>query len=218
MKRFAVPLVIVGSLAVLAALVVLLRAITADSPAAPAPAATAPPPPATPTVTATPSPAAPTEAPPVPAPSQPPKTRTEQRPSLPTSGAPVADTGSDAPPGTRANTKGLQYGLPHLRERIAANTAQVTACMGGKRPTGDVSLQFIVAQHAGKYVVEQVDVDGEQTTVQDDALLDCMMNATKKIELDGLPREAAAIMVTRVTSVADGAVTTDKPLKFSYIR
>lgn len=209
---------IVGSLGVLAALVVLLRAITSDSPAAPAPTATAPPRLTTPTVTPPPTSPPTTEAPAVPTPPAAPRTRTEQRPSLPTSGGVVADTSNDALPGTKANTKGLQYGLPHLRERIAANTAQLAACMGGKRPTGDVSLQFIVAQHAGKYIVEQVDVDGDQTTVQDEALLDCMMNATKKIELDGLPREAAAIMVTRVTSVADGAVTTDKPLKFSYIR
>ena len=114
--------------------------------------------------------------------------------------------------------KGLQYGIPHMRERIAANTAQMTACIGSKRPTAEVSLQMIVALHGGKYVVEQVDVEGEKTTLQDEALLDCMMNASKKIQLDGLPREASAILITRVTTLAEGAITDDKPLKFSYLK
>jgi hypothetical protein len=128
------------------------------------------------------------------------------------------DTEGNGPPGTRFNTKNLHYGLDQLIVKIGANTPQVTACVGGKRPTAKVSLQFIVAHKAGKYLVEQVDIDADNTTLEDQALLECMMKATKTIELDGLPREAPAIIVTRVTTFADGAVTEDKPLKFSYLR
>jgi hypothetical protein len=208
-------------LVVLAALIFLLRAISADSPADPV-STTAPPPATTTPAPASPTPsAAPTPSRPAPAAAQTSKARTSQLPSLPSFGNRDSSgtTGSsDAPPGSMQNTKGLQYGLPHMRERIAANTAQLTACMGSKRPTAEVSMQFIVALHGGKYVVEQVDVDGDKTTLQDDAVLDCMMNATKKIQLDGLPREASAILITRVTTLADGAVTDDKPLKFSYLK
>jgi hypothetical protein len=90
--------------------------------------------------------------------------------------------------------------------------------MGGKRPTANVTMTFIVGQKAGKLEVEQVDIDGEKTTLTDEGLLECMSNATKSIKLEGLPREAPAIMVTRETAIEDGQVTADKPLKFSYIR
>lgn len=210
---------IAGSLAVLAALFVLLRAVTSES-------STSEEQPGQPTTATTPeSTPSSTPSPPSSAPSSgrstdptPPK-HSEQRPSLPLpSGSTPADTGDDGAPGTRFNKKNLHYGLDQLITKIAANTPQVTACMGSKRPTAKVSLQFIVAHKAGKYLVEQVDVDSDQTTLEDQALLDCMMTATKTIELEGLPRDAKAIIVTRVTTIAEGAVTEDMPLKFSYLR
>jgi len=220
-KRFAVPLVIAGSLAVLIALVVLLRSITAESTAEPV-------------VTATPKPGA-TETTGIsgPAPTVEtgvPQWKPQARPKIesgttPSTPSPSGDSwanggggGSEAPPGTKLNTKNLHFGLPALREKIAENTPKLAACMGGKRPTANVTMTFIVGQKAGKLEVEQVDIDGEKTTLTDEGLLECMSNATKSIKLEGLPREAPAIMVTRETAIEDGQVTADKPLKFSYIR
>lgn len=221
MKRFAVPLVIAGSLAVLIALVVLLRSITAETTGEPAVTAT-PPRSTEPTGITGPAPTVETG---VPAwkPQARPKIETSSTPSAPsTSGGDSWAAGgvgnSDAPPGTKLNTKNLHFGLPALREKIAANTPKLAACMGGKRPTANVTMTFIVGQKAGKVEVEQVDIDGDKTTLTDESLLECMSNATKSIQLDGLPREAPAILVTRETAIEDGQVTADKPLKFSYIR
>jgi len=216
-KRFAVPLVIVGSLAVLAALVIMLRSITSTAPLAPV--TVAPPPKASPGATTAPAPT-PTPRPGMVTPVPQARPRSEDRPpALPSIGGDMAPTlGSDAPPGTKLNTKNLHFGLPQLREKIAANAPHVTACLGGSKPTGEATLTFIVAQKAGKIIVEQTDVDRDKTTLQDEALLECLHKTAQKIQLDGLPREAEAIIVTRVLTLQDGAITEDKPTKFSYLR
>lgn len=219
MKRFAVPLVIAGSLAVLVALFMLLRAITSTSPAAPV---TATPPRPTETASAAPAPA-PTMPSPAPAPGAQAPTRAEPRPTAPRNiwdepPAPPAGGSSDALPGTRANTKNLHFGLPQLREKIAANAPHVQQCLKGSSASGEATLTFIVAQRAGKIIIEQTDVDRDKTTVQDEPLLECLHKTAEKIQLDGLPREAEAIIVTRVMTLQDGSLAEDKPLKFSYLR
>ena len=219
MKRFAVPLVIAGSLTILVALLWLLRSITSTAPAAPV--ATVPP------RTAEPAPSTPPPSMPAPgtAPSVPhtaPASTGERMPTLPAGGeSPPSTAGGssdDAPPGTKLNTKNLHLGMPALREKIAANTSQVAACLVGKRSTGEVSLTFIAGKKANQIEVEQTDVDGEKTTIDDQGVLDCIMAATRSIRLDGLPRDAPAIMVYRSISLQDGKITDDKPTKFSYIR
>lgn len=143
-------------------------------------------------------------------------------PTLPAGGgersASAAGSSDEAPPGTKLNTKNLHFGMPALREKIAGNTSQVAACLVGKRSTAEVTLTFIAGKRADQIEVEQTDIDGEKTTLDDQAVLDCMMAATRTIRLDGLPREAAAIMVYRTISLRDGKVTEDLPTKFSYIR
>jgi len=83
------------------------------------------------------------------------------------------------------------------------------ACAQGAGPfTARPLFSLPVEVHPDRYVRHETD----------GALLEGMSNATKLIELDWLPREAPAIMVTRETAIEDGQVTADKPLKFSYIR
>jgi hypothetical protein len=52
----------------------------------------------------------------------------------------------------------------------------------------------------------------------DQAVLDCMTAATRTIRLDGLPREATAILVYRSISLQNGEIIADRPTTFSYIR
>lgn len=209
---------IVGSLAVLAALVLLLRAITSTAPAAPVTQAPAARPTSSQTTTVgpAPSPSAPATRTPAPLPQARPRAE-DSRPSQPNL-APIETANDDAPPGTMLNTKGLHFGLPHLREKITANAPHVIACIGSSKPTGDATLTFIVAQRADKFIIEQSDADHEASTIKDEKLLECLTTASAKIQIDGLPREATAIYVTRILSLKDGAIADDKPLKFSYIR
>jgi len=220
-KRFAVPLVIFGSLAVLVALFLLLRSITA-APAEPVSTATKPRP--VEVAGPAPAPAAPTiwdQDTPTPKPVTNPKvnrTSGDLAPALPSAPTVASEGSSDAPPGTRANTKNLHYGTKQLNERIALNAPHVQACLNGTKATGEVTLTFVAAQKPDKVVIEQADADREKSTVKDEALLECLAKTSTKIVLDGLPREAPAIFVTRVMTLEDGTLTGDRSADFSYIR
>lgn len=217
---------IVGSAAVLIALLVLLRSITSGPAATPAPTSRpADPPPTNST-----------------APSVPTLSRHEgssssggnslaqmfrphkrpaageAAPSAPASDERTPEERGDGPPATRYNTKNLQFGLPQLKDKIAGNTPQIAACIGGARPTGKATMTFIVAHRGGEYVVEQSDYDRDASTVQDETMLDCFAKAANTMQFDGLPREADAIVVTRTIELENGAVTSDRPSNFSYIR
>jgi hypothetical protein len=216
---------IAASAAVLVALFVLLRSITSAPPPTPAPTShPADPPPAS------------SAAPSVPAlsrhegsssggnslakmfrPHKRPATG-EAAPSASASDDRTPEERGDGPPATRYNTKNLQYGLPQLRDKIAGNTPQVAACIGGARPTGKATMTFIVAHRGGTYVVEQSDYDRDASTVQDETMLDCFAKAATNMQFDGLPREADAIIVTRTIELDNGAVKSDRPSNFSYIR
>ncbi len=218
MKRFVVPLVIGGSLTVLVALLLLLRSITSTEPSEPV--ATVParerPVGSAPTTSMPTTPASGTPTPVFPAA---PANTGERMPALPAGQSGIQSAGSDdAPPGTKLNTKNLHLGMPALREKIAGNTSQIASCVAGKRSSGEIMVTFIAGNRANRIEIEQTDIDGETTTIDDQPVLDCMMAATRSIRLDGLPREAEAIMVYRSISLQDGKITDDKPTKFSYIR
>jgi hypothetical protein len=210
-----------GGLAVLIALGVLLRSITRERQSPVVSRTSAP------VVARAPEPVAPqrpeasrpaTVAPRTPAIRRP-ESRNPREPTRP-SPPPPSLANDDAPPGTRYNTKNLQWGMPQLRQKIAANKPQIAACVraSGSRPTGNATVTFIVADRAGKIVVEEADIDHDATTLQDATLLDCFTKATSAMQFDGLPREAPAIVVTRTIALQDGSVVENKPAKFSYIR
>jgi len=209
-----------SSIAVLATLAVLLRSISTE--------------PATPATSERvhdrlqPSPGAPTASSPstgggpLPQIERPPPRDPDVPSRAPTSSdsPPTLAGADDAPPGSPANTKNLQFGMPQLREKIATNTPQLAACIStaGSRPSGNATVTFIVAQRGSKYIVEQTDIDPEATSLADAPLLDCFAKATSAMVFDGLPREAPAILVTRTIALENGAITEDKPLRFSYLR
>lgn len=222
MRRHALLLVIAASLLVLGALFVLFRAIS-EQPPAPAPATA-------PSGRAQVSPGSPTRPTGIPAitalrprPSR--QSATGDEPAGASSGAPgeatAGGSGADsAPPGTRQNTNNLQLGAPQLREQIAGNSEKIRGCLqaAGGAPTGDAVVTFIVARKAGTFVVEQTDVDRDQTTVQGDPLLECMHQAARSMTFSGLPRDAEAIIVTRAIRLDAGQLADDRFVKFSYLR
>ncbi len=204
-------------------LVVLWKSINAESapvtasPHAPRPAAEpAAPAPAPKTTTA---PAIRAPAPPV-LPSrhaEPAESSTVDTRSMPTLGS------DEPPPGTRANTKHLEWGVTQMRALIEANAGKVNECLAqaaanGDRPTGDATLTFIAARRGDKIVIEDTSVDSEGTTLKSDALLDCLHQTSKAMTFEGLPREAAAVFITRSVSVENGTLAANKFVKFSYIR
>ncbi len=220
MRRFAVPLVIVASTAVLAGLVVLWRSISADS---------AP-------VTAAPRPNEAPEGAPAPAPTTgPAATRAPDRPALaqrapqpgtgPAGGptAPSLGGGDGAAPGTKENTKNLEWGITQMRAQVAANEPKVVECLAqaastGDRPTGDATLTFIAARRGDKIVIEDTGVDRDGTTIASEPLLECLHATSKSMTFAGLPREAEAVFVTRTVKVEAGGLVESKVVKFSYIR
>jgi hypothetical protein len=227
MRRYAVPLVITGSLVVLGAGFLLLKTISA-SPAEPPPTTA----PHQPTASTEPRPA--TQAPaasrsriPLPGP---PRRRdpgaVSSTDSTGTGGPPPTLQEEQGPPGTRWNTKNLEFGSRQLRAQIAANTEKIRECVrdSGLTPSGDATLTFIVGKqqdkttHEDAYVVEQTNLERDATTLQGEALLECMQQAATAMHFVGLPREADAIIVTRAVKLVDGQVAEDKYVKFSYIR
>ena len=219
MKRFAVPLFLAAGLAVLIALGVLLRSVSRE--VTPDPVTAQPPERVSTASPASPSPARPsTGTGPVPSMARPRSPERAPEAERPDERPPSLPSSDDAPPGTRYNTKNLQYGIVQLREKITANSPQLAECVraSGTRPTGNATVTFIVADRAGKILVEQADVDHDATTLTDDKLLQCFTTATSGMVFDGLPREAPAIVVTRTIALQDGTVVEDKPAKFSYLR
>jgi len=219
MRRFAVPLVIVASTTVLVGLVFLWRSISAES----APVKVDPRVPTAPTPQpATTSPSAPS-VPAIRAPAAaPPRPRVES--AEPRSGdAPPTLESDSAPPGTKLNTKNLQWGITQMRAQVAANEPKVVECLqqaatSGQRPTGDATLTFIAAKRGDKIVIEDTNIDGDGTTLQGDALLDCLHTTSKAMTFEGLPREAEAVFITRSVKVENGGLVENKLVKFSYIR
>lgn len=219
MQRLAVPLVIAGSVAVLAMLYLLQRSLgsdpeTPEAARAPAragePTATAPTPP--PPATAVPRAALP----PIP-----------QRPV--TSSAPAAPTGErpqladERPPKGVLTDDNLEYGTPQLGAQIAAVEPLVAECVrrttaAGHKLSGRAELTFIIAQRKDQVVVEDTGVDAEQTTIDNAPLLECLHDTSRAMKFKGLPRSAEALIVTRRVDVADGALVSNAFVKFSYIR
>jgi hypothetical protein len=219
MRRVVLPLVIVATMAVLAGLVLLWRSISAD----PAPAIAAP-------QARKAQPSAPATAPEARAPAM----RAPERPALapraPQAPATVNSGGPAAPsleaegpaPGTRANTKNLEWGITQMRAQVAANEPKVVECLAkaaatGDRPTGDATLTFIAARRGDKIVIESTGVDPDATTIASEPLLECLHATSKAMTFAGLPREAEAVFITRTVKVEAGGLVENKLVKFSYI-
>jgi hypothetical protein len=217
MRRYAVPIVIVGSMALLGALLLLWKAIATDAPApevsvgprSPEPGAAAP--------AGTAPPRGPTARAPLPLVPRRGGESAAPAPHDPASPPPTLAQ-DDGPPGTMLNTKNLHFGVPQMRALIDATGPQVRECLraaGGA--SGEATLTFIVAKRGERYVVEDTGVDDDATTLQGEGLLECLHATSRALVFQGLPREATAVIVTRRVSADKGNLVDNEMLKFSYI-
>jgi hypothetical protein len=213
--------VIVGSLGVLAALVMLWRSISTESAASPSQSRA-------PVVAGEPSP---TPAPNIaaPTPGESPaatryalpeiRRRKEEAPTESSGDRPsVSDGGDDA---TKA--KPSPFGLTHMRAQVAAIEPKVNECLAqaqarGDKPTGDATLTFIAAKQGDKIIIESPGYDHEATTLKNEALVECLQGTSQAITFEGLPRDANGVFVTRTVKVENGALVENKLVKFSYMR
>jgi hypothetical protein len=124
-----------------------------------------------------------------------------------------------APPGTRLNTKNLDFGLPQMRAQAAATEPKLRECLAkaGGKPTGDATLTFIAAKKGDKIVIEDTSYDADATTLKGDDLVECLHQTSKAMTFQGLPREAEAVQVTRSIKVTNGQLVENGIVKFSYI-
>jgi hypothetical protein len=135
----------------------------------------------------------------------------------------TTDEPDSPPPGSLENTKNLHYGAPALRVQVAAVEPQLIECTrravrDGYRGSGTAFLTFIIAQQGAKVVVEDTGVDPDQTTIDHEPLLACLRETAHAMTFEGLPREAAALVVRRSVEIAEGQLTANKYVNFSYIR
>jgi hypothetical protein len=121
------------------------------------------------------------------------------------------------------NNEGLEFGARQLYAQTAAVEPLVRECVdkaaaGGIKPTGTAMLTYIVAYHGDKLEIEDVGVDNEKTTLQQDSLIDCMAQTAKEMKFAGLPRRAKAIYVSRQVSLEAGKISEYKHVSFSYLK
>ena len=122
-------------------------------------------------------------------------------PSTPTPGATQATTpAGDSPPA--ANPQNLHYGGSQLRAQTAAIEPLLKKCLeaevaAGRSPTGTAMLTYIIAKRGEKFVVEDVGIDEEKTTLQGESLLGCLRDTSRAMQFVGLPKAAEALSVNR---------------------
>ena len=223
MRRSSSLLAVAGGIAVLAMLFVLWRLTRL---------ALAPVEPGAPSAPETEAPAPEVVAPGTPAPRGVlPLPRAPIRPGEPRDPAPAADRGPDRPaldddrpaPGTPENMTNLHFGSPQFKAQIAAVEPQLKECLQraaatGHTPSGSASLTFILIQKPGKVVVDGTGIDADKTTLENEALVECMRDTANAMTFAGLPREAEGVVVTRLVSVERGALTENRYVTFSYLR
>jgi hypothetical protein len=125
---------------------------------------------------------------------------------------------TDGPPGTLLNTKNLHFGIPQMRALIEATGPRVRECLRtAGNASGEATLTFVVAKRGERYLVEDTGVDEEATTLAGEGLLECLHATSRGLVFEGLPREATAVIVTRRVSADKGNLVDNEMLRFSYI-
>jgi hypothetical protein len=140
-------------------------------------------------------------------------------PSGTTTSPTQVDGSADEP---RVDTENLHYGGTQLRTQTNAVEPLVKKCLdaevqAGRSPTGSAVLTYIVAKHGDKFVVEDVGVDDEGTTLKDETLLACLRETSRAMQFVGLPKNAVGLAVKRRVSCDGGKLTENKHVGFSYL-
>jgi len=106
-----------------------------------------------------------------------------------------------------------------LREQELAVAPKLAECAAkdGTKVTGSATLTFILAHKGDQAVVETTGVDYDQTTIDDEPLLECMRETAREMTFQPVP-DSSAIYVTRKVELDHGKVVGNKFLNFSYSR
>jgi hypothetical protein len=219
MARPSVLLMFAGTAGVLVALFLLWQSIRSDGPP-PAPAQTTASEPTAAPITPAPSTPGPTAARVPKPPPSPGSTGTGPSPTLPST-SPASPTAEQAPP--LDPTKNLHFGGTQLRAQTKAVEPLVRECVekaaiAGARPSGTAMLTYHVAKRGDALEVEATGIDNEKTTIENEALLECLHQTAKAMKFVGLPRDAQEIYAARRVTLENGKVTEYKHVTFSYLR
>jgi hypothetical protein len=130
---------------------------------------------------------------------------------------------AEAPKREPSNSDNLHFGGAQLRAQTAAVEPLVRECVekavtSGLRPSGKAVMTYVVEKQGEKYVVEDTGFDSEETTLQNQGLVECLHRTARAMKFEGLPRRAESILVTRSVTLEDGAVSEYKHVTFTYMR
>ena len=212
MKRRSSALLIAAVVLLIGGLVVVKRSLgDIDEPP---PAATSGGPTASPTAPSSESASSQPAPAPSPAPSAPPPTSpsTALPPSAPSLPAVVAEyvPQKKLPP---------IASKPTLREQELAVAPELAECAAkdGTKVTGSATLTFLLAHEGDKTVIETTGVDYDQTTIDNEPLLECMRETARAMTFQPVP-DSSAIYVTRKVELDHGKLVGNRFINFSYSR
>jgi hypothetical protein len=110
---------------------------------------------------------------------------------------------------------------PTLREQELAVAPKLAECAakaaGGAKLTGSAVLTFILAHKGDQAVVETTGVDYDQTTIDNEPVLECMRETARAMTFQPVP-DSSAIYVTRKVELDHGKLVGNKFLDFSRVR
>lgn len=106
-----------------------------------------------------------------------------------------------------------------LREQVEAVAPLVDACVAnatGKKD-GTAAMHFIVAPKGNEAVIELTAVDEDGTTIQNEAMLECLHKTALQMKFTPAP-DSDAVVAKREVVVENGKVTVNRLVDFSYLR
>lgn len=115
-------------------------------------------------------------------------------------------------------------GKPDLHAQVAAVAPLVQACIErtpGKKD-GTAALSFVVAPKgtgtAYSAIVESSAYDDSGTTIQNEALVDCLHQTAMSMKFTPYAPDADAVVARRELVIEDGKLVSDRFVDYSYIR
>ena len=160
--------------------------------------------------------------PPAPAPVVPPPTPVPQR-SFAAMVPRISLVASPSMRATQGESKPPIANKATLRAQAAAVQPQIVACAdqasaAGYRANGTARLWYIVAPHPdGKVVIESAGTEDDKTTIDNQALLDCLKDTANAMQFTYAP-DTWAVYAWREVKFTDGKLVENKFLDFHYLK
>jgi hypothetical protein len=140
-------------------------------------------------------------------------------PSASSGGAPVLAPGGAEADAERPVKRPPVVNKTILREQVEAIAPLVDACVASAtgKLDGTAAMSFIVAPKGNEAVIEMTAVDYDGSTIQNEALLDCLHKTALQMRFAPTP-DSDAVVAKREVVVENGKVTTNRLVDFSYLR